>query len=74
SGEGEAEVGIDAASGKTLMRIDPRFYRPAEVDLLIGDASYARDKLGWAPQTSLEALCDMMVKADLRRNEAGASF
>ncbi len=74
SGEGEAEVGIDAASGKTLMRIDPRFYRPAEVDLLIGDASYARDKLGWAPQTSLESLCDMMVKADLRRNEAGASF
>ena len=74
SGEGEAEVGIDAASGKTLMRIDPRFYRPAEADLLIGDASYARDKLGWAPQTSLEALCDMMVKADLRRNEAGASF
>ncbi|MEC8033989.1 MAG: GDP-mannose 4,6-dehydratase [Pseudomonadota bacterium] len=74
SGEGEGEVGIDAASGKTLMRIDPRFYRPAEVDLLIGDASYARDKLGWAPQTSLEALCDMMVKADLRRNEAGASF
>ncbi len=74
SGEGEAEVGIDAASGKTLMRIDSRFYRPAEVDLLIGDASYARDKLGWAPQTSLEALCDMMVKADLRRNEAGASF
>ena len=74
SGEGEAEVGIDAASGKTLMRIDPPLYRPAEVDLLIGDASYARDKLGWAPQTSLEALCDMMVKADLRRNEAGASF
>lgn len=74
SGEGEAEVGIDAASGKTLMRIDSRFYRPAEVDLLIGDASYARDKLGWAPQTSLESLCDMMVKADLRRNEAGASF
>ncbi len=74
SGEGESEVGIDAATGQTLMRIDPRFYRPAEVDLLIGDASYAREKLGWAPQTSLEQLCDMMVHADLRRNEAGISF
>jgi len=74
SGEGESEVGIDAATGRTLMRIDPRFYRPAEVDLLIGDASYAREKLGWVPQTSLEQLCDMMVHADLRRNEAGISF
>jgi GDPmannose 4,6-dehydratase len=73
-GEGEQEIGIDTASGKTLMRIDPRFYRPAEVDLLIGDASYAREKLGWEPKTSLEQLCDMMVQADLRRNEAGASF
>ncbi|NWK95292.1 GDP-mannose 4,6-dehydratase [Sphingobium lactosutens] len=74
SGEGEQEVGIDAASGKTLMRIDPRFYRPAEVELLIGDASYAKEKLGWEPKTTLEQLCDMMVQADLRRNEAGASF
>jgi GDPmannose 4,6-dehydratase len=74
SGEGESEVGIDAATGRTLMRIDPRFYRPAEVDLLIGDAGYARETLGWVPQTSLEQLCDMMVHADLRRNEAGISF
>ncbi|MCC4231117.1 GDP-mannose 4,6-dehydratase [Sphingobium soli] len=74
SGEGEAEIGVDAASGGTVMRIDPRFYRPAEVDLLIGDASYAREKLGWAPQTSLETLCEMMVQADLRRNKAGVSF
>lgn len=74
SGEGETEIGVDADSGATLMRIDPRFYRPAEVDLLIGDASYAREKLGWTPQTSLETLCDMMVQADLRRNEAGVSF
>ncbi|EQB14340.1 GDP-mannose 4,6-dehydratase [Sphingobium lactosutens] len=74
SGEGETEIGVDADSGATLMRIDPRFYRPAEVDLLIGDARYAREKLGWTPQTSLETLCDMMVQADLRRNEAGVSF
>lgn len=74
SGSAEDEIGVDAATGRTVMRIDPRFYRPAEVDLLIGDASYAREKLGWEPQTSLEALCAMMVEADLRRNEAGASF
>lgn len=74
SGSAEDEIGVDAATGRTVMRIDPRFYRPAEVDLLIGDASYAREKLGWEPQTSLEALCAMMVEADLRRNETGASF
>ena len=74
AGEGEAEIAVDRKSGKTLMRIDPRFYRPAEVDLLIGDASSARDRLGWTPQTSLEGLCDMMVQADIRRNQAGFSF
>ncbi|MCI4588656.1 GDP-mannose 4,6-dehydratase [Sphingobium sp. BYY-5] len=74
SGEGSEEIAIDRASGKTVMRIDPRFYRPAEVELLIGDASYAKQMLDWAPQTTLEALCEMMVLADLRRNEAGASF
>lgn len=74
AGEGEAEVAIDRKTGKTLMRVDPRFYRPAEVDLLIGDAASARDRLGWTPQTSLEELCEMMVQADLRRNQAGFSF
>lgn len=73
-GQGEAEVGIDSATGKTLVRVNPRFYRPAEVDLLIGDASRAREKLGWQAQTSLEQLCQMMVEADLRRNRAGFSF
>jgi GDPmannose 4,6-dehydratase len=53
---------------------DPRFMRPAEVDLLIGDPSKARDELGWAPATTLEALCRMMVEADMRRNRQGASF
>ncbi|MHA6768428.1 GDP-mannose 4,6-dehydratase [Sphingobium ummariense] len=74
SGEGEEEIGVDRRSGRIVMRIDPRFYRPAEVDLLIGDPGYARSKLGWEPTTSLEDLCAMMVKADLRRNEAGFSF
>jgi GDPmannose 4,6-dehydratase len=57
-----------------VLRVDPRFYRPAEVDLLIGNPAKARQKLGWAPQTSLEDLCRMMVEADLRRTQAGFSF
>jgi GDPmannose 4,6-dehydratase len=73
-GADENEVGIDANTGKTLVRINPKFYRPAEVDLLIGDASKAREKLGWEPKTTLEALCAMMVEADLRRNSNGGSF
>ena len=56
------------------MQINQRLYRPAEVDLLIGDATKARSKLGWAPKTSLESLCQMMVEADLRRNASGFSF
>jgi GDPmannose 4,6-dehydratase len=56
------------------MRINPKFYRPAEVELLIGDPSRAKAKLGWAPETTLEQLCQMMVEADLRRNQAGFSF
>jgi GDPmannose 4,6-dehydratase len=70
----ENERGLDAQSGRELVRINPRYYRPAEVDLLIGDASKARDVLGWEPQTSLEDLCRMMVEADLARNERGFSF
>ncbi|UTY57750.1 GDP-mannose 4,6-dehydratase [Massilia sp. erpn] len=73
-GSGEQETGHDAQSGKVLVRISPKYYRPAEVDLLIGDASKARKELGWEPQTTLEELCQMMVEADLRRNAAGFSF
>jgi GDPmannose 4,6-dehydratase len=74
SGHAEQETGIDAASGKTLVRVNPKFYRPAEVDLLIGSAAKAKAKLGWEPKTTLEQLCEMMVQADLRRNESGFSF
>ena len=74
SGTEQQEIGVDSATGSVVMRIDPRFYRPAEVDLLVGDAAKARDKLGWAPQTGLEDLCRKMVEADLRRNQAGYSF
>ena len=73
-GTGEQEHAIDTASGKTLVRINPRFYRPAEVELLIGNPEKAMTKLGWAPKTTLEELCRMMVVADLGRNERGFSF
>jgi len=73
-GAGIDEQGIDRKSGKTLLRINPRFYRPAEVDLLIGNPAKAKSKLGWEPRTTLEELCRMMVEADLRRNTRGVSF
>ncbi|MGF6261521.1 GDPmannose 4,6-dehydratase [Paraburkholderia youngii] len=73
-GKDEKEVGIDVASGKTLVKINPKFYRPAEVDLLVGDPEKARTELGWKPHTTLEQLCQMMVEADIRRNENGFSF
>ena len=73
-GSGENEVAIDTASGKEIVRVNPEFYRPAEVELLIGDAQKAKDELGWEPSTTLEELCVMMVEADLRRNKAGYSF
>lgn len=68
------EVAIDTATGKTVMRINPKFHRPAEVDLLIGNPEKAARILGWKPQTTLEQLCQMMVEADLKRNERGFSF
>jgi GDPmannose 4,6-dehydratase len=74
SGEHEQEFAVDIATGKTVMQVDRHFYRPAEVDLLIGDPAKAREKLHWEPKTSLEDLCRMMVEADLRRNQAGSSF
>lgn len=73
-GHAESETAVDVASGKTVMRINPKFYRPAEVELLIGDPSHAKAKLGWEPKTTLEQLCQMMVEADLRRNQVGFSF
>lgn len=73
-GSAEKETAIDVATGKTVIRVNPRFYRPAEVELLIGNPAKAKAKLGWEPSTSLEQLCQMMVEADLRRNQAGFSF
>ena len=71
-GKGVEETGIDKTSGKTVVRIDPAYFRPTEVDLLIGDAAKAREKLGWKPKTSLAQLIKEMVAGDLEiaRQEA----
>lgn len=73
-GTAENEVGFDSATGKTLVQVNPKFYRPAEVELLIGNPEKAKSELGWEPKTTLEELCQMMVVADIRRNENGTSF
>ncbi|MEA2019616.1 MAG: GDP-mannose 4,6-dehydratase [Campylobacterota bacterium] len=73
-GSAEEEVAVNKATGETVVRVNPKFYRPAEVELLIGNPQKAKDDLGWEPKCTLEELCAMMVKDDLRRNEAGFSF
>jgi GDPmannose 4,6-dehydratase len=74
SGEAEEEKGTCADTGKVLVSVNPKFYRPTEVELLIGNPAKAKEVLGWEPKTNLEELCRMMVEADLRRNEKGFSF
>ncbi|HKO01229.1 MAG TPA: GDP-mannose 4,6-dehydratase [Thermoanaerobaculia bacterium] len=69
-GEGIEEKGVDAKTGRTLIEVDPRYFRPTEVDLLLGDASKAQRQLGWTPQTSFRQLVDLMVDADLALAEA----
>ena len=66
-GSGESEIGVDVATGKQIIRVNPAFYRPAEVELLVGDAGKAAETLNWHANTTLGALCRMMVEADLRR-------
>jgi len=73
-GSGENERGYCTASGRELVAVNPEFYRPAEVELLIGHPAKAKSVLGWEAQTTLEELCRMMVTADLERNERGVSF
>jgi GDPmannose 4,6-dehydratase len=64
-GKEQNEKGINAANGKVLVEIDPKYYRPAEVDLLVGDATKAKEKLGWTPTHTVAQLCKEMVEADL---------
>lgn len=70
-GEGVNEMGRDAKSGRTLVKVSSQFFRPAEVDLLLGDASKAKRLLGWEPKTSVAQLCQMMVEADIDRQKRG---
>lgn len=72
SGAGVDEIGRDAASGDVLVRVDPRYFRPTEVDLLLGDASKAKRVLGWSHSTSLAELVREMVAEDLKRVERDA--
>jgi len=73
-GSAENETATDKATGKVVVKVNPKFYRPGEVDLLIGDPSKAKKELGWEPKCTLEELCAMMVKEDIRRNETGFVF
>ena len=73
-GQAEHETATNVANGKVVMRINPTFYRPAEVELLIGDSSLAHEKLGWVATTTVEQLTQMMVEADVRRHTNGSSF
>ncbi len=73
-GQAENEKGYCLKTGKELVSINPKFYRPAEVELLIGSAQKANDLLNWKPKTELKELCSLMVAADLKRNKNGFSF
>ena len=68
-GEGVAEKGIDKASGKLLVAVDPTYFRPTEVELLLGDSTKAREILGWQPRVGFAELIKMMVQADLKEAE-----
>jgi len=68
-GKGLEEKGIDGDTGKVLIRIDPRYFRPTEVDFLLGDPSKAKKTLGWEPVISFDELVDLMVKEDIREAE-----
>ena len=73
-GQADTEVGRDARTGHIRVQVNPRFYRPCEVDILQGNPARARERLGWEPRTDLGELCRLMVEADLRRNRRGFSF
>ena len=71
SGKEVNENGIDKSSGKILVKIDPQFYRPAEVDFLVGDYTKAKNLLNWSPKTTFEDLINIMLEHDLKSAEEG---
>jgi GDPmannose 4,6-dehydratase len=73
-GEGVDEVGIDSATGREVIAVDPRYFRPTEVELLLGDATKARTRLGWSPTVSFTELIEMMVDAELAAVQSGIPF
>ena len=73
-GVGAQEIGFDEKTGRKLVHVNPNYYRPAEVDLLIGDYDKAKKDLGWEPNVDLLELCKLMVDADIKRNKLGMSF
>lgn len=68
-GSGIEEKGIDSKTGRVLVEVDPRYFRPTEVDLLVGDATKARQKLGWQPKVTFDELVRMMVESDLNSED-----
>ena len=73
-GKGIKEIGFDKKSGKILIKVNKKYYRPAEVDILIGDYSKAKKLLKWEPRTKLEKLAEIMVEADIKRNISDQVF
>lgn len=73
-GSEENEIGRNSSNGKKLIQVNEKFYRPAEVELLIGDATKSKEILGWIPKVTLEELCKMMVEKDIERNKNGGTF
>jgi GDPmannose 4,6-dehydratase len=71
-GKGEKERGLERGTGRVLVKVDPRYFRPAEVELLLGDPSKAMKQLGWKPRTTFEQLVEMMVRYDLAHDSYGA--
>ena len=71
-GAGLEETGVDTTTGRTLIRVDPRYFRPTEVDTLLGDATKARETLGWVPEFTFDELVTEMVDADLHAAERDA--
>ena len=73
-GKDDNEKGINKANGAEIVRVNPKFFRPCEVDLLIGDPTKAKNELGWEPKTDVQELCKIMVESDIIRNKNNASF
>jgi GDPmannose 4,6-dehydratase len=73
-GRGVDEAGFDASSGREVIAVDPRYFRPTEVELLVGDSTKARTRLGWIPTVNFTELVEMMVDADLSALQSGVPF